>query len=235
MHRSERISLSVVLPAYNEEAVIERVVGRVVSYLRAKDIPCEVLVVDDGSTDRTGERVQALRQRYPEVRLLTHARNRGYGEALRSGFGEARNAWVLLMDADGQFDIGSCDAFLVRVEEADMIIGFRANRADPFFRAAFTFLYTKVVSVLFGLPFRDPGCAFKLFRRSAWHAAQPVRSTDHKVFTVEWLLNARRAGLTIVECPVSHHPRTSGRSTGARPDVIWKTLAALLDLRRRVS
>lgn len=228
----ETFGLSIVLPAYNEEVAIERTVTAIADYVRQRGLDAELLVVDDGSTDATPARLAALRARAPFLRVLRHAENRGYGEALRTGFSTTGKDWIFLMDADGQFDVRELDRFLPYTGAADLLIGYRTNRADPPLRALLTRLYAALIRRLVGLPVRDPGCAFKLFRREAWTRVQPVRSTDHKVFTVEWLRNALRAGFRVQEIPVRHYPRVGGRPTGARPDVIWQTLRALLALRR---
>ena len=223
-------SLSVVLPAYNEEAVLGTTLTSVLAYIRSRDLRAEIIVVDDGSRDRTASIVREIQAEAPEVRLIQHERNRGYGEALRSGFRAARYDWMFLMDADGQFDIRELDAFVAYAPEFDMILGYRARRADAWSRKVLTWGYARLMRFLFDLRLVDHDCAFKLFRRSAWEAAQPVRSTDHKIFTVEWLWNTQRRGLRLKELPVHHYPRTTGTATGARPDVIWAMMKALVRL-----
>lgn len=226
-------SLSVVLPAYNEEGALPSTLRSVLAYMRDRRLRAEVIVVDDGSRDRTAEVVTDAQRDSPEIRLIRHERNRGYGEALRSGFSAAQSEWIFLMDADGQFDITNLDSFLPSTDDADMILGYREHRADRWSRRVLTWGYTRLMGMLFHLPLRDHDCAFKLFRRSTWEAAQPIRSTDHKIFTVEWLSNSLRRGARMKELPVHHYPRTTGQATGARLDVIWTMVKALVRLWRR--
>lgn len=229
--KSSIASLSVVLPAYNEETAIEGVVRTVVEYLNPRFDFFEIIVVDDGSEDETAIIVRSLRGELPSVRLVSHEQNRGYGEALRSGFNAARLDWVLLMDADGQFSIAALDDLMPYAASNSMVIGYRANRADPWLRAVFTWGYNKLVNRLFGLGIRDVGCAFKLFRRELWEQAQPRVARDHKVFSVEWLWRVKQAGISVKEVPVRHYPRSGGRQTGARPDVVWAMLREMVRLR----
>lgn len=203
------------------------------TYARSRGFRFEIIAVNDGSIDDTRERAEALQSTVPELRLVNHPTNRGYGEALRSGFNAATKEWIFLMDADGQFDISELDRFLPATADTDALLGYRANRADTIVRAAFTSAYSLFIWTLFRLRVRDVGCAFKLFRRSAWLAAQPISSKDHKIFTVEWLRNMQRKGLRMNELPVTHYSRTTGHPTGARLDVIWATLKALVALRLR--
>lgn len=226
-------SLSIVLPAYNEEGAVPATLASVLAFVRARELDAEIIVVDDGSTDRTGALIAAAQRGSPELRLLQHERNRGYGEALRSGFTAARHDWIFLMDADGQFDIRELDRFFAYAGEYDMILGYRVRRADAWSRKVLTWGYTRLMGLFFGLRLQDHDCAFKLFRRSAWEATQPIHSTDHKIFTVEWLRNAQRRGLRLKELPVRHYPRTTGSATGARPDVIWAMVKALVRLQIR--
>ncbi|MBI4022091.1 MAG: glycosyltransferase family 2 protein [Candidatus Andersenbacteria bacterium] len=226
--------MSVVLPAYNEAAVIADSVSAAVRYLIGRVPKFEVIVVDDGSTDGTGAAVQGLIPTWPAVRLVHHERNRGYGEALRSGFTAARHEWVFLMDADGQFDIAELGRFFPLTERCDFIAGWRANRADSWQRAVFTWGYNLLVRALFGLPVRDVGCAFKLFRRSVWQqVGGRVQARDHKVFSVEWLWCVQRSGAAVCELPVRHLPRRGGQATGARLDVVWAMLREMARLRWR--
>jgi glycosyltransferase involved in cell wall biosynthesis len=225
--------VSIVLPAYNEEAVISETLGRIFEYIGAQNTDFEIIVVNDGSADRTHDIVAGFRSFHPQLKLVDHPKNKGYGEALRSGFDAATKDWIFLMDSDGQFDITELDNLAEYASANDMVLGYRARRADSWHRVFFGWGYTTLMNMLFGMKFKDIDCAFKLFRRSAWQAAKPVKSSDHKMFTVEWLWHSKKAGLRIKELPVNHYPRIKGKQTGARADVIWQMLRALVKLRFR--
>ena len=224
-------SLSVILPAYNEEAIIAETISGVLAYGRSRQIPFEVIVVDDGSQDRTSAIVKDLQSVHSEICLVSHDRNKGYGAALRSGFDTASKDWIFLMDADGQFDITQLDEFVPNIAGHDMMVGYRKRRADALHRVLFGWGFTLLMNLLFQMRYKDIDCAFKLFRRSAWKAVQPIVSTDHKIFTVEWLWRAQRTSLNIKELPVRHYQRMKGSQTGARLHVIWQMLATLLKFR----
>jgi len=223
-------SLSVVLPCFNEERIIRETLEKSIAYLRSHPLSFEVIVVNDGSFDRTREILEELQEQYPEMLLVDHAKNRGYGPAIASGFHAARNEWLFLMDADGQFDIRELELLLPFVSECDLVLGYRASRADPWHRALFTRWYQWTLRWCMGLRLRDVGCAFKLFSRKSWRAAQPIHANDHKIFIAEWLYKSIQNRCRYQEVAVSHYPRLRGKATGARLDVIGATLKALASL-----
>jgi glycosyltransferase involved in cell wall biosynthesis len=228
-------SISAVLPAYNEEAIIERTVRHVASVLSGLVDDFEVIVTNDGSRDRTGPILAELAQREPELRLrvVAHQRNRGYGAALASGFEAATKDWIFLTDGDKQFDVSELADFLPAMDgQTDLVIGWRRNRADPPMRLLNAWGWKTLVNTLFGYTARDVDCAFKLFRRSVWQSL-----TVHArgaTFSAEFLVKARRLGFSVCELPVSHYPRTAGSPTGARLDVIVRAFVELFHLWRNL-
>ncbi|MEX2054753.1 MAG: glycosyltransferase family 2 protein [Candidatus Andersenbacteria bacterium] len=231
---SHRVSsLSVVLPAFNEAAVIASLIERSAAWLTASIPTYEIIVINDGSTDQTSSAVRSLQARYPTVRLLEHSVNKGYGEALRTGFNTAKYDWILLMDADGQFTIESLVALLPETAQHDFISGIRERRADSVVRTWLTRGYFWLTRQFFDLPLRDPSCGFKLFRRDVWARVQPIQAHDNKVFTIEWLLKVQEAGARMAEVPIEHLPRTTGQATGGQWQLIVPTLLQLSALRRR--
>jgi glycosyltransferase involved in cell wall biosynthesis len=229
------LSISAVLPAYNEEAIIERTVRHVAGVLRNLASDFEVIVANDGSRDRTGEILAGLQQQEPDLNLciVTHATNCGYGAALASGFDAARKDLVFLTDGDKQFDVTELAQFMpVMDSQTDLVIGWRRNRADPFMRKLNALGWKLLVNLLFGYTARDVDCAFKLFRRRVWESM-----TVHArgaTFSAEFLIKARRLGFRPKELPVSHFPRTAGSPTGARPEVIVRAFVELFRLWRNL-
>ncbi len=222
-------SLSVGLPAYNEAENI----GPMVHMVRDKVGPLvddlEVIVVDDGSSDGTATVVRSLAAEDPRVRLIQHEVNKGYGAAVRTALWSASKELVLLTDADRQFDIGEVSHFLPRLAEADLVIGYRYARSDPWHRRLFGNGWSWLVNLLFGYTARDVDCAFKLFRREILDKIE-VRSGG-AMFSAEFLVRAKHAGYRIVEEPVSHYPRVAGSQTGARPAVILRAFRELFKMR----
>lgn len=230
-----RPSLSAVLPAYNEEAVIERTVRHVAGVLADLADDFEIIVTNDGSRDRTGDILTQLQQDAPELRLrvVTHPRNQGYGAALASGFNAARKELVFLTDGDKQFDVAELAGFLPEMDErTDLVIGWRYKRADPPLRLLNAWGWKLLVNRLFGYTARDVDCAFKLFRRRVWESM-----TVHArgaTFSAEFLVKARRLGFRAKERPVGHFPRTAGSPTGARLSVIVRAFVELFRLWRNL-
>lgn len=212
--------IAVALPAYNEELSLPRTVPRVVTELRKVADDFEVVVVDDGSSDRTADVVRELSAQYPEVRLVQHPVNLGYGAAVWTGITSGQKEFVFFTDADGQFDIGQLARFMPFTGEYDLIIGYRAPRRDPPMRLVNALGWKLFVTLLFGYVARDIDCAFKLFRRDILDRVY-VESRG-AAFSAEFLVKARDKGFRVKELPVSHLPREAGSATGNRPDVILR-------------
>jgi len=227
------LDLSVVLPAYNEEAVIGDLVRRATESLDASGLRYEINVVDDGSRDGTGEVLASLCETAPALRVLTHERNRGYGAALGSGIAAARGERILLADGDGQFRIEDFERLWARREEADLVLGYRKPRQDPWVRKFAGWLYGRVlVRVAFGGRFRDVNCGFKLVPRRIVDGME-LYSTGALV-SAELLTRARLAGATFLEIGVEHFPRRRGSATGLLPRVVIQMVRELVTLRRKI-
>lgn len=192
----------------------------------------EVIVVNDGSRDRTREVVESLNATNPRIRCVSHPVNRGYGEALRTGFSAATKDLIFLTDGDKQFDVNEVERFIPVIERADIVAGYRSPRRDPFVRLVYAFGWNTLVRLLFGRTVRDVDCAFKLFKRKVWTSIN-VHSGG-ATFSAEFLVRAKRAGFRMAELPVTHFPRTAGRPTGGNPRVILRAFRDLLWLRLHI-
>jgi len=223
------LSISAVLPAYNEEQVIASSVAAMVKTFEGYKADYEVIVVNDGSRDRTAEIVTRISQENPRVRLVSHERNQGYGAAVWTGFTSAVKDLVFLTDGDKQFDVDELSLLLPMLDGADLVIGYRKKRADPPLRLLNAWGWKLLVNGLFGYTARDIDCAFKLFRRRVLDRVD-VHARG-ATFSAEFLIKARRLGFTIRERGVSHYPRPAGQATGAKPAVIVRAFRELLHLR----
>jgi dolichol-phosphate mannosyltransferase len=215
--------LSLVIPAFNEAAVIARAVREAAEALARRFAAFEILVVDDGSSDDTARIVGRLKM--PHTRLLRHGANRGYGAALRTGFGAARYPLVAFTDADCQFDLTDLGTLATLADEYPVVAGYRADRKDPWRRRFFSWGYNRLVRTLLGTGLRDVDCALKVFRRDA--LARLLPASRGFFVNTEMMTRARQLGLRVAEVPVTHRPRASGESKVSLRE-IPRTLRTLL-------
>jgi len=228
-------SLSVVLPAYNEEENAEHAVEHVSTVAQTLDRDYEIILVNDGSADRTGEIGRELEGHTPHFRLVEHYPNRGYGGALKAGFQAATQDLIAFYPADAQFDFGEVERLLKPVEEdrADIVCGYRVNRQDSFIRKLNGLGWNMVVRLLFGYLCRDIDCGFKLFKREILDDVNIV--SDGAMIDTEFLAGAKARGYRIAEVPLTHLPRGAGEATGANLAVIVKAFRDLFRFRNRLS
>lgn len=217
--------LSLVIPAYNEAAVIRQAVLEAEAALAAAFDHFEILVVDDGSTDGTAEAVETLLAEAPHTKLLVHPANRGYGAALRTGFEAAWFDLIAFTDADCQFNLSELALMLPQTGRVPIVVGARVNRQDPWRRRFLSRGYNWLARTLLGTRVRDIDCALKLFRREALAELLP-ESRGYFVNT-EMLTRARQLGYDVAEVPVTHRPRASGESKVSLREVP-RTLRTLL-------
>jgi glycosyltransferase involved in cell wall biosynthesis len=221
-----------VLPAFNEEANVAEAVRRSRDVAQRLCSAYEIVVVDDGSTDDTVGRVEAAADGHGDVVLLRHPRNRGYGEALRTGFRAARYDLVFFTDSDNQFDLGELESFLPWIERADVVCGYRLNRQDRWSRRVIGKSWNYLVRALFYVPVRDIDCAFKLFRRSVFEDID-LASVGAMVNT-ELMVKLGRSGAGVVEIGVTHYPRTAGSARGASVKVVTRAFVELARMYREL-
>ncbi len=225
-------SITVAMPAYNEAENIEAMVEGVIQVMDALTDDYEVIVVDDGSRDGTGGVVKSLAQRHSQVRLVSHEVNQGYGAAVFSGLTSASKELVFFTDADRQFDLREIEKLLDRLDKADLVVGYRTPRRDPFMRKLNGWGWSLLVTLLFGYTARDIDCAFKLMRREVIERIKDEVASRGATFSAEFLVRARRAGFRIREVSIhGHRPRVAGSQTGARPDVVIRAFKELIRFR----
>jgi glycosyltransferase involved in cell wall biosynthesis len=225
-------SLSIVLPAYNEEANVGSAVESVSEVAQSLNLDYEIVVVNDGSRDHTGDVVRELQARIPHVKLVEHFPNRGYGGSLKAGFAAATCDWIAFVPSDNQFDFGEINLLMTRAAEADIVCGYRANRQDPFVRKLNALGWNTLVRLLFGHLCRDIDCGFKLFRRELLDHVH-IESNGAMIDT-ELLAGALARGYKIADVPVTHLPRKAGHPTGANLKVILRAFRDLVRFRLRL-
>jgi glycosyltransferase involved in cell wall biosynthesis len=224
--------ISCVFPAWNEEENIGPLLDEAVGALPAFADDFEIVVVDDGSTDATANIVRRFAESDPRVRLVAHPTNLGYGHAVRSGLTHTRGDVAAFSDGDRQFRVADLRLLVDRLDDADIVVGHRVKRADPWHRLVIARVYHFVLRTVFGLRLHDVDCGFKLYRREVVETVVPKLESGGAFVSAELLIRAQTAGCRIVEVPVPHHPRIAGRPKGASPRVIARTLAEIRRLRR---
>lgn len=220
--------VSVFFPCYNEEANVERTTRAAVAACERLFVDYEVIIVNDGSRDRTAEIADRLAAELPHVRAVHNQPNRGYGGALQRGFREATKPYVFYTDGDGQFDFEELERLLPLMSAYDIVSAYRINRQDPWHRKLNAKCWGLLVNTLFGLGIRDVDCAFKMYPRRLFDQIE-MRSTGALIDT-EILAKARRLGYTIGQFGVHHYPRTAGEQTGANLRVVLRAFGELLKL-----
>lgn len=199
-------SLSVFFPCYNDGGTIASMVVLAYETLRGVTDDYEVIVVNDCSTDSSPQVLEALQRFYPALRVVTHERNRGYGGALRAGFGHATKEWVFYTDGDAQYDPRELRLLLEAWRPGvDVVNGYKMNRSDPFYRIAIGKLYHWAAKIAFGLRIRDVDCDFRLMR---WAVVDSIHlESDSGAICVEMMKKIQDAGYAVAEVPIHHYHR----------------------------
>ena len=220
--------LSLCMPAYNEQVNIEDTLDSACAILPEFVERYEIIVVDDGSRDQTADIVSRYARQNPQVRLVSHPHNQGYGAAVTSGLRAAAGELVVFTDSDGQFSFLDLPQLLTRLDGADVVIGYRYNRADHWMRLFNAWAWNRLIRFVLGVRVRDLDCAFKLFRRFVTERLS--LTSCGAAINAEILAQCVHGGLTIRETPVTHYPRYSGVPTGAAFKVILRAFRELPQL-----
>jgi glycosyltransferase involved in cell wall biosynthesis len=216
-------SLTIFFPFWNEADNIEKVVETAIPIAREIAEKWEILMIDDGSTDKTKELAENLMKKHSRLKLISHHTNRGYGAALRSGFENAQYDYVVFTDGDLQFDFSEVTRFIEKADKADIVIGYRAKRNDAFFRHILMMLHRVWGFLFFGVYVKDIDCGFKLFTRKAIEAISPLRSEGAMV-TTEILAKSKSKKLKLAQVGITHYPRQFGQSSGGNIAVIIRAM-----------
>lgn len=224
-------SLSLVLPMYNEEENIERMVEGCLGLGAVVAHEVEVVIVNDASTDKSGEIADRLASEHPEVRVIHHPKNRKLGGTLRTGFAAASKEYVLYMDSDLPIKMDDIPPAFALLDGADMVIGYRISRAEGVRRAVMSYVYNRMIRLSFGLKVRDVNFSFKLFKRTLLDKI--TLCSEGSFIDAEFLIEATRAGCRIREHGFNYYPREKGVSNLSGMDVVLKILGEMSDYKKR--
>jgi len=223
-------SLSVFFPAYNEEKNIALTVEKAKKVLENLKIKkWEILIIDDGSKDKTGEIAGQLAKKEKNIRVI-HQGNGGYGMALRAGFANAKYDWIVYTDADGQFDFSEITKFLDKTDEADVIYAYKNKRSDHVFRTLAAKGWAFSLFLFFGLNIKDVDTGFKMVNRKVLKTIPVLQSSRGGMINAELVIKAKKYGFRVTQVEVNHYPRLFGNPTGVKLNVILQSYLDLLNL-----
>ncbi len=208
---AKKLPLSIFFPVYNDWGTIASMVA--VSIITAKKISddFEIILVDDGSRQKTKDILTFLEEKFPEVRVVTHPENRGYGGALKTGFQEASKEFIFYTDGDAQYDVRELERLAEAMhDDVDVVNGWKIKRHDPFYRVLLGKIYQYTSKLLFSLPIRDVDCDFRLMRKSVFDGVNLTSNSG--TICVEMIHKLYRKGARFAEAPVTHYFRSSGKS-----------------------
>ncbi len=227
-----KLSLSIFFPCYNEEDNVEATARAALDAAPRISDDYEIIIVDDGSHDRTGEIADRLAGQWPRVRAVHNPSNRGYGGALQAGFRAATKEWVFYTDGDGQFDFNEIPRLLDLLDRFDIVSAYRLNRQESAIRRFNGWAWSQFCNLMLGLSLRDIDCAFKIYPRRLFDEI-PMHS-EGALIDAEILARASRLGYRIGQIGVHHYPRRAGRQSGASLKVVARAFIELVKLRGRI-
>lgn len=222
-------SISFFCPAYNDEKNLPALVPHVSEFLREITDVYEIIIIHDGSPDKTGEVADALAREYPNVRVIHHAKNMGYGAALYDGFMGARYDYVMYTDGDNQYDVREFAPYLYLLDTADVLSGYAVEKTASFRRKVQSEVWNWLIRILFFVWCRDINCAMKIYKRGVLEKIS-IRSSSCFI-DAEMIIKAKKTGFKVVQFPVTHFPRTTGLASGSKVSVIVPTIVEMLKYR----
>lgn len=223
---AELSELTVFFPFYNEETNIKNTVEKSIDYLKNVTDDLEIILINDGSYDKTGIIADELSAKYSFITVIHHNINKGYGAALISGYTNASKKYIFYTDGDGQFDISEMDRLIPYKDNYDVITGYRIKRIDPLHRLIIAFFFNLLMKIVFRVKVRDVDCAFKLVKKDIF---EKIHLESQGAFIdAELLIKSGKEGFKIIETGVTHYPRMSGNPTGSNPLVLIRAVFEII-------
>jgi len=225
--------VSIVMPAYNEENNIEKTVVKCSNVLNSTKLSTEIIVVEDGSKDRTKEILENLKKSIPNLIVVIHEKNMGYGRAVSDGIKAATGKYLMTLDSDGQFDIGQFPIFLEKIKEgAGIVTGYRIKKKDTFLKVLANTVLNNLVKYSFKINVKDINCSFRLYEKSLFDKISMEAS--HFILPTEILLKANALSYKISEVGVNHAYREGGKSSIKLLKNTLEILSFLFKLKKKI-
>lgn len=209
--KSQKLPLSIFFPVYNDWGTIATMASLAVFTARQVSDDFEVILVDDGSEEKTQAVLKIIEERFPEVRVIHHPKNKGYGGALRTGFKESKKEFIFYTDGDAQYNVLELLNLVAEMKnDIDVVNGWKIKRNDPFYRILTGKTYQYLTKLLFNLPIRDVDCDFRLMRKRVFDHV--TLESNSGTICVEMIKKITDCGCKFAEVPVHHFFRASGKS-----------------------
>ena len=216
-------------PAYFEEKNLPILIPKVISLLSKITDQFEIIIIEDGSPDKTGEVADNLSNQYPCIKVIHHHTNLGYGASLRDGFYNAKYEYIMYTDGDIQYDVNEFIPYIHLLSNADIISGYVTKKALTPLRKIQSVVFNLLVKILFFVNIKDINCSMKIYKRKVLDSIS-IKSTSAFI-DAEMLIKAKRLGFSIAQFPVTHYPRNSGEASGAKFSVIISTIKDMIKFR----
>ena len=224
-------SVSFFCPAYNDEKNLPDLIPNVHKFLTENSEKFEIVIIDDGAKDRTGEVADELSRKFTNVRVIHHLKNHGYSATLKEGFEDGKYDYVMYTDGDNQYDIFDLEPYLYQLQNYDALTGFARKKAVSDIRKVQSWLHNFLINVLFLSDFTDINCSLKIFKKRVLDKIK-INSNPYGAFIdAELILKAKKAGFKVFEFPVTHYARRSGIASGSKPNLVLNTIRDMVKLR----
>jgi len=221
--------ISFFCPAYFDENNLPELISVVFDFLSKISQKFEIIIIEDGSPDKTGEIAESLAKQYPHIRVIHHSKNLGYGATLKDGFSSARYEYVMYTDGDNQYDVREFEPYLRLLKEADILSGYARKKSVTTRRKIQSVVYNWLILILFSFRIKDINCSMKIFKKKVLDSIQ-IKSTGAFI-DAEMLIKAKQKGFKIAQFPVTHYFRKNGPASGSKFSVIVQTLKEMLMFR----
>lgn len=221
--------ISFFCPAYHDEGNLPKLIPVVFDFLSRVSKKFEIIIIEDGSPDKTGEVADSLARHYPYLRVIHHPKNMGYGATLRDGFSSAKYNYVMYTDGDNQYDVREFEPYLSLLKDVDVLSGYAVTKAVTLRRKFQSVIYNLFIQLLFWTNLRDINCSMKIYKKNVLDSIE-IKSASAFI-DAEMLIRVRWSNFKIAQFPVTHYKRDRGLASGSKPSLIGNTIKDMIKFR----